>query len=312
MSLWDRKLWANIDVVGPSSKPESAEKHHFSFLKPASYDDVPLLAAADFLEEFSSELDLLVVLGDLATTGLDDDLAVAEQVFLDSKTKEHLNAALEPRLGGLGIPLHVIPGNHDRYKDDFATPGCAKFDEVFHAIYKPNKGVCSEKLQSDNISVGLISADFCFADGSDPGYLRRLGRGAVDDVILSELDFQTRKWQRENPEMPVIWALHFSPADGVSTALVLEEREKVTHLAKQLGVKHIFCGHTHVNKRQVGTHPHIYCAGSVSAIDSTDNHFIHICSIDRSSTGELQLEVFDLKYDELADEFVPSPVSLIA
>ena len=310
MSLLDRKLWANIDVFGQVD-PDKPEQH-FAALRPSSYDDVPLLAAADFLGEFARQLDRLVILGDLATTGLDADLAVAEQIFLDKRTKEHLNAALEPRFGGLGVPLHVIPGNHDRYKDDFATPGCQNFDQVFQSIYRPHKGVCSEKISSGDIDLGLISADFCFAEGAEVNYIRRLGRGAVDDIVLSELDHQTRIFQRDHPNMPVVWALHFSPADGVSTALVLEEREKVTHLAADLGVKHIFCGHTHLRKREIGTHPHIYCAGSVSSVDSSNNHFLHVCTLDWNSSGSLELEVFDLKYDEESDEFRSHPVSMIA
>ncbi|UWR10629.1 metallophosphoesterase family protein [Sulfitobacter mediterraneus] len=310
MSLLDRKLWANIDVF--SQVDPDGPENHFAALRPSSYDDVPLLAAADFLGEFARQLDLLVVLGDLATSGLDEDLAVAEQVFLDDRTKEHLNAALEPRLGGLGIPLHVIPGNHDRYKDDYATPGCQKFDEVFKSVYRPKNGVCSEIISSDGVSLALISADFCFAEGAEISYVRRLGRGAVDDIVLSELDHKTRIFQREHPTMPVVWALHFSPAEGVSTALALEEREKVIHLAGTLGVNHIFCGHTHLRKREIGTHPHVYCAGSVSSVDSSDNHFLHVCTIDRNSSGELELEVFDLKYDETEDEFTAHPVSLVA
>lgn len=309
LSLLDRKLWEKIDVCGPV---EDAKTSYFSPLKPASYDDEPLLAAANFLGEFARELDLLVVLGDLATTGLDQDLAVAEQVFLDNRTKEHLNAALEPRLGGLGIPMHVIPGNHDRYKDDKATPGCQRFDEIFHSIYQPNNGVCTKQIRRDDIDLGVISADFCFAEGADVSYPRRFGRGSVNDIVLSELDVQTRSFQRDHPEMPVIWALHFSPAEGVSSPLVLEEREKVTHLAKFLRVKHIFCGHTHLRKREIGTHPHIYCAGSVSSVESSKNHFLHVCSVDRNSVGELELEVFDLKYDESQGEFISHPVSLVA
>ena len=224
---------------------------------PTSYDDTPLLAAADFIEEFSRELDLILVLGDLATTGKDEDMSVAASVFLDALTKEHLTAGLEPRFGGLGVPIFVLPGNHDRYKDDFATPGCDNFDKVFEKIYEPTDGVSLVALSSDNVKLGLVSADFCFPEGSTPGLMRRYGRGAVDDSVLSQLDEKTRAFQKDNPEAPVVWALHFSPAEGVSSLLVLEEREKVTHLANHLGVKHIFCGHTHLRKREIGTHPHI-------------------------------------------------------
>lgn len=310
MFLKDRRLWENIDVFG--AKSEDSPKHSFSPHKAASYDDVPLLAAADFLERVSPDLDLLVVLGDLATTGMDEDLSVASDVFLHDGIPEHLNADLAPRLGGLGIPMHVVPGNHDRYQDDWATPGGTGFDRVFSSIYKPTKGVCSQSLENDDLAMGIISADFSFAAGTDAKYWRRLGRGAVDDIVLSELDYQTRTWQRNHPGMPAMWALHFSPADGVKTSLVLEEREKVTDLAVKLNVNHIFCGHTHLRKREIGTHPHIYCSGSVSAIDSIDKHYVHICTLEKDTSDLLQLRVFDFKYNEHLKIFEPDPVSTVA
>ncbi|MCW2306749.1 putative phosphodiesterase [Rhodobium gokarnense] len=294
----------------PKTEPE--RQQYFSFWKPTSYDDQPLLAAADFIQEFSNELDLLFILGDVATTGLDEDLEVAKQVFLENRVREHLNAALEPRFGGLGVRICVMPGNHDRYKDDLGTPGCKSFDRVFGKIYEPRRGVFLTDVDRDGVSLCIISADFCFAEDSDPGLLRRYGRGAVDDQVLAELDNQTRNYQYANPGTPVVWALHFSPAEGVPSTLVLEEREKVNNLAKYLGVNHIFCGHTHFRKREIGTHPHIYCAGSVSSIDSVDNHFLHVCTVSKGSSGTLQLEVFDLKYDEIQDQFVSYPVSLEA
>lgn len=308
LSLLSRKLWASIDV----SRPGRGEVSTFSFLKPTSFDPAPLLAAADFIQEFSGELDLLLVLGDLATTGKPEDLEVAEQVFLEDRVREHLNADLSPRFGGTGVPLHVLPGNHDRYKDDFATPGGTAFDEVFRRAYNPTNGVSAAVVSRDDISVCVLTADFCFAADSSPGVFRRYGRGAVDDAVLSELDVQTRAFRKKEPNSPVIWALHFSPAEGVSSALVLEEREKVNCLAQHLGVNHIFCGHTHLRKREVGTHPHIYCAGSVASIESIDNHFLHVCSISEDANGELVLQVYDLKYDEVQDEFIAHPVSLAA
>ncbi len=310
LSLLSRRTWQSIDVsVRPLGSSSSAP---FSLLKPTSYDDTPLLAAADFLQEFSREIDLLLVLGDLATTGQDEDLSVARDIFLERIVKEHLTASLEPRFGGLGFPLCVVPGNHDRYQDDFATPGGQRFDEVFRDVYKPISGVQSVRLTSEEVSICIVTADFCFSEESKPALWKRWGRGAVDGKVLSELDRQTRVWQKENPGKPVIWALHFSPADGVSSSLVLEEREQVVHLAQVLGVKHIFCGHTHLRKREIGSHPHIYCSGSVSSIDSVGSHFLHLCRVEKVEDGSFSLEVFDFRYDDRKDEFLLDRVSLEA
>lgn len=309
LSLINRQVWSGIDVR--TRRPQKPSP--LTLLKPTSYDDSPLLAAADFLEEFSDDLNLLLILGDLATTGLDDDLSVARDVFLERIVKEHLTASLEPRFGGFGIPICVVPGNHDRYQDDLATPGGKKFDDVFRDIYRPVGGVQSVALRSNDVSMCVVTADFCYLEDSKPALWRRWGRGAVDEKVLSQLDFQTRSWQRDNPGRPVVWALHFSPADGVSALLALEEREKVIDLAKRLGVNHIFCGHTHLRKREIGTHPHIYCSGSVSSIDSFGAHFLHICRVERVQDS-FSLEVFDFRYDwrPTEDQFVEDRVSLKA
>jgi len=284
----------------------------FAMLRPSSYDDEVLLSAAFFIEQNSRQFDLLVVLGDLATSGREEDMAVAADVFLENKTKKFTNAALDPRFGGYGLPLLVLPGNHDRYKDDYGTPGCRSFDHAFGSIYQPSNGVFLKVVSRDDIDLAIISADFCFIEGASVPYTRRLGRGAVSDVVLSELKLQTTNFKSKSPQMPVIWALHFSPAEGVSRALILEERERVIELANELDVKHIFCGHTHLRKREVGTHPHIYCAGSLSSIDSIGNHFLHICVVDRNSSGDLELEVYDMKYDTQSEDFIPFPVSRLA
>lgn len=310
ISLLSRKPWRRLDTTllsGTSSKPRA-----FTLAKPTSYDDQPLLAAADFIEEFKRELDLLLVLGDLATTGMKEDLAVAAGVFLDNRSPEHVSASLDPRFGGLGVHMHVVPGNHDRFIDDFAKPGGTEFDRVFYDIYKPINGVCVKEIYKDDVSLCVISADFCFRSNSNPVFYKRFGRGKVDGSVLNQLDYCTRQWQKSNAGRPVIWALHFSPGEGVSRLLELEERDKVTRLAKQLGVRHIFCGHTHLRKREIGTYPHIYCSGSVASIDSIGEHFLHICTVIRNGDDMFELDVVDFRYDESADEFVRFPVPRIA
>nr|WP_319516581.1 metallophosphoesterase [uncultured Cohaesibacter sp.] len=310
-SLSFRKPAQNVDVLRNITGRFSSSGLN-ALIKPTSYDEGVLEAAADFVEEIATELDMLVILGDLATTGLLDDLNVAKEIFLSEGVKEHLDARLNPRFGGLGIPLHVIPGNHDRYLDDYGMPGCKNFDIVFKTVYSPKDGVCFSEIENDGILVGLASADFCFVEGSQPNILQRYGRGEVNNIVLRELENRTRAWKDSNPGMPVVWALHFSVADDVPYLLELNQKNEVLSKANLLGVKHIFGGHTHERKRQIGSHPHIYSAGSVSSIDSRDNHYIHVCEVKRDFSGEYVLELFDFKFDSEFREFVFSEIDTSA
>ncbi len=281
-------------------------------IKPTSYDDEPLLAAAKFIKRNSAKIDLLLVLGDLSTTGKEEDLDVARQVFLDRLDPLHADARLSPRFGGLGIPIQVIPGNHDRYKDDYGTPGGDRFDQVFAAAYTPTNGVCTNTLSKDGIEVGIVSADFCFREGVGTELHRRYGRGNVDGIVLGELELQTRTWQRNHPEMPAIWALHFSPSESVGSMLKLEQRELIADLAKKMKVNHILCGHTHERRHETGTHPHIYCAGSVSSVDSIGEHFLHLCRVSHDKDRKVHVRIGDLQYDHSEREFLPKPISTFA
>lgn len=126
--------------------------------KPASFDNKPLLAAADLLADISSELELLVLLGDLSTTGQAHDLEVAKRVFLDNSNDRFATINQEPRFGGKGLRMHVVPGNHDRYQDDMGTPGGVLFDSVFNDIYSARSGVSTVCVEKDGIAVSIVSS----------------------------------------------------------------------------------------------------------------------------------------------------------
>lgn len=308
LELLERNVLEQLDTM--RRRERGAAEDRWSW-KPGSFDKRPLLAAADLLADIAQELDLLVLLGDLATTGKADDLEVARRVFLDDSTEKFATGSQEPRFGGKGLRLHVVPGNHDRYQDDIGTPGGTLFDSYFKSVYAPRMGVSTVAVGKGDVSATIVSADFCHLAGATLNPVKRFGWGAVRTTVLSELEQQTSEAKVLYPGAPVFWALHFSPSENVSSRLQLEDRELVIDAAVRHEIKHIFCGHTHLRTREIGTFPHIYSSGSVSACDSRSRHFLHICTVSRSGDDHI-LEIRDLIFDESDGEFILNPLSDIA
>jgi 3',5'-cyclic AMP phosphodiesterase CpdA len=82
-----------------------------------------LFELSDVLE--SKQLDALVVTGDIATTGIEDDLQLSADYFkgvLPNSWRHRLQAI--PNLLQLGGAFFVgLPGNHDRYEGSRLLPG---------------------------------------------------------------------------------------------------------------------------------------------------------------------------------------------
>lgn len=83
----------------------------------SSYDDSLLHQLARFAKARAPEIDGIVLTGDLATTGHPGDLAVALDFVTGPADPTHgwLTADGRPTLGGIGCPLWLLPGNHDRF-----------------------------------------------------------------------------------------------------------------------------------------------------------------------------------------------------
>lgn len=290
-------MWQHIDAAGRGERR--------TVRKPASHDPRVLCAAADFIRSFSSELDMLILLGDLATTGKMEDIAHAKEFFADVDNPLAINRKLRPAIGGLGVKMHFLPGNHDRYKDDTGTPGSDLFDRAFGDFYQPVNSVCSETVINGDVTVGIVSADFCYLENEPVSRLKALGCGRANAIVLGELERQTISWKSKNPGKPIVWAVHFSPGEDAPRGIQLENRADVIDLANRLEVRHIFCGHTHVPNVDIGSFPYIYTAGSVSCVECRSQHFLHLARVTKVKS-EYELEVRDFRYDEVEDEFVPS------
>lgn len=297
LSVWDRLRRNRSDVSRSASQITPRPGSFRSFL-PATYDDVPLGAAQDFLRRFNDDIELLVVLGDLAATGMYEDLLVAQRVVLGAGARPG-----EICLAGVCQSKWLLPGNHDRYIDINGEPGSNLFEAIFNSVYRPTKRVNVACFA--NVSVAFISADFSLPFGKYLGDTRRWGRGLVDKETLDELVVQTANLKEKNPDVCIVWTVHFSPAHDVPDLLMLEGRQELLSAARNLDVDFILCGHTHNSAcYSTGSKPTIVCAGTVSEVDAEGRHFLHVGELHRDPvSGGRKLKWFDFKYSETEKEF---------
>lgn len=125
-----------------------------------------------FVFRRAAELDLVIVTGDIATTGLNDDLREAVR-FIDGEAGSVTGGAVEgpfPTLSGPGIRLRLLPGNHDRFQDFFCTPGGRAFDVAFEKYWRVSQGVQTQIVLSSldgRDSLAVVSADCSLASTCD-------------------------------------------------------------------------------------------------------------------------------------------------
>lgn len=208
------------------------------------------VALSRHLQRFSSVTDAVLVTGDLAHTGLPEDLDVASS-FLATPN------AGRPYLGSNSVPRFMMPGNHDRYRKMTALrsigdlpglPGGTFFDSLrfFGHQWRAGQGVQLWTLERDSEKLTIVGADFTYSGERSLDNLRRgrqlLGGGIVSPQILSELEGATELAKQRSA---VVWAIHFSPGTLRKSNLELEGWERLLKSAIKLNIQHIFCGHIH-------------------------------------------------------------------
>ena len=89
----------------------------------SSYHPLALDSLVNFAQS-QSDLNAVILSGDIATTGFEHDLQKAKE-FLDGPTSGRFAASQS--VSNLGIPVWILPGNHDRYtytgREWFFSPG---------------------------------------------------------------------------------------------------------------------------------------------------------------------------------------------
>jgi predicted phosphodiesterase len=235
------------------------------------------LTVADAVAYFAyvnrDAIDVIVVSGDLATTGDRRDLLIARE-FIDGVPAPGRGYWTErfPTLRAAGKPVVVIPGNHDRFGPVWSSPrwnwpswrdwsvvkvdrpyesGATIFDDVFGDFWRAGRGV--QELWRDAAeqpSVVLLAADFTLParDAADQAPFGYLGRGRIAQEQIDALVDQTNHVREESPGCAVFWVIHFKPGLAADNVLLLCDDDLLglkAAEARESGVAGLLCGHTH-------------------------------------------------------------------
>lgn len=279
---------------------------------PSSYSADVALGLLRHLTPKMTSLDALLVTGDLATTGRDDDLRVACD-FFERRLPEDWNpwqylegADQDTLLSNENQCVLALPGNHDRYDGLLVQPSNRSFERFFGTSWDFNRGHAnqpagvSNRIRRASIVKDDAAVIFCLGDCTlnsleeVAGWKGRWGQGIVTDQLISDFETATRDAKTKLGDLDlhpcVVWAVHFPPNyPDISDLLALTRGHSLILAAERCGVDLILAGHTHdpLAYRVKGQHRSvpIYCCGSTTGLSNGKPFAFTQFELDVSSTG---------------------------
>jgi len=275
----------------------------------SSQDPDLLEAVAALAYNRRNVIDAIIITGDLATTGNRDDLDEAFN-FVDGSVGGRvpwLDSRNKPTLQGARRPIVLIPGNHDRFKGLWCKPGGDEFDKVFKKYWSVGQSaqiLCL--LPANSPELVIIGADFTLRHKTHAqGRGGMWGQGKVyPKGPLKKLAHLTNTIRSANPDVGIIWSVHFPPdfPEG-ERALKLIDEEELIKAATSCGVTVLLTGHTHNPKRFV-TPPlkynnlEVLCAGTATQLTAPVGHVAHLVEIEVGTKGVLKVQRQDLWWND--------------
>ena len=253
------------------------------FFKPASLPR--LLAVARFAYSERNRIEALLISGDLATRGTERALQAA-LAFVDSPPANYWkNADQIPTLRSAGRPIHLLPGNHDRF-DEIGGAGTPLFDRVFKDYWTAGQGCAYVELErKSGESLVLVFCDLTLSRNGASSFVTAWGQGKAYYDRVKDLVDCTARLRTKKPLAGIVWVLHFAPGfEGISHLLRLLDDEELIRAAEaeQSPVRYIFCGHTHLQRfYPVGSRKavQVHCAGSAAQRCSHPNS-LHLVDLE--------------------------------
>lgn len=304
-ALYQRNLHRHLDTFDGGSAPDLEWN---SLIRPASYVPEVRAGVARFCHWLNHKHDGIIVSGDLATTGRGNDLQVAKIFVAQPPAYGPYVRYNEPTISACARPerIHLVPGNHDRYVDDFGTPGSPHFVLMFQdpymQEYHQGEAVGFWKRTKLGISIGFVYADFSLRRATDvPDSVRGCyGMGKVHENTFLRLKNKTRELSGE--VSAIIWVIHFAPYDYDPT-LELVGFKRITDAARELGVLCTLCGHTHDQQHFVIDGHNVFCAGSAGCVDRKDRSSVHLIEV-TIDEAEARVKRRNFRWSWRQDSFV--------
>lgn len=248
---------------------------------PSSYDYQALAKSIIFIKN-NIRHDFVLLTGDIATTGMQDDL---EQAFNIVNGEELVVAKNLFNTSMIFLEdILLLPGNHDRYsgevkpfRESSYSPGGILFDTIFKKYWKVKTSkVRTNIIVKDNIKIAILRVDFSLEENKKvplTGMIGYAGTGKAYNYILSDIEKEVEEIKEGYGEIPILLANHFHPTQKGS--LELRSADKFLLKMKKLNIHYIFCGHTHIQKiERTEDDTVISCAGSLCGLPG-ENTFMH-------------------------------------
>jgi 3',5'-cyclic AMP phosphodiesterase CpdA len=290
-----------LDTVGGQVR----ELGFWSLTKPASYNRNIVNGVAQHCFEKRHNIDGILITGDLATTGMQEDIAVAGPFIEGPVADGFVTASDVPTLGSTKVQIYLLPGNHDKYADESASPNGVNFEAAFKGYMRNFRGSVGHWVQrKQNHYIGFIYADFCLRRRTDAitPLTGHYGQGRVYQEVLDELKQRSSELRGRYQGIYLVWLIHFAPFD-CGEALELIGRRLILEASNPLGVIATICGHTHTASKHVTEGHIVYCGGSAGCIDREHDSRVHTIHFDIDKEVRISRESFQWSVNQ--HEFVP-------
>jgi 3',5'-cyclic AMP phosphodiesterase CpdA len=277
----------------------------------SSHNDIYTDAFAAFAHANRNGFDVIVLTGDLATTGDSGDLRAAHRFVIAPAVNGYLSGANRPTLQAAGKPVVLLPGNHDRFRA-FHLPGGTAFDAAFGASWHARQSAQILWVkQREMATLVLIGVDFSLrrsdVGGPFQGFplLGFLGQGRAYPRRIQALQQATQTARTQYPGCTVLWVLHFEPDAANGNLALLDDQNLAAALRQDEGIAAILCGHTHVsNPVKVFAGTPVYVCGTTTQHASVHGNGFHVLEVNMQVGTTTQITCRPYRYDPGAASFV--------